>query len=639
MTSRARAASRVARPVVLLADDNADMRRYVRRLLETKYEVVAVNDGEAALRAARERLPDLVLSDVMMPKLDGFGLLRALRSDAHLGSVPVILLSARAGEEASVEGLNAGADDYLSKPFSARELLARVDGVIKLTRVRREAAEQLRISEERFRAVQEASPDSFVVLEAVRDPAKAVIDFKWVYVNQAASLLLKRPREWLLGRRMLETHPGVNEEGLFRRFIEVLELGTPWVAELRYARDAIDAMVRLAVARVGDGVAVAAVDLSARWLAEEALRQADRQKDEFLAMLAHELRNPLAPIGNSVDFLSRVMNDDERARSALGMAKRQFRQLTRLVDDLLDVSRITQGRIELQRQPLELAHVVSHALETVEPLVDEKRHEISVTHLGSQPLYVSADAARLTQCLVNVLTNAIKYTNAGGRIRVQTDVQGPNAVIEISDTGAGIAADLIPRVFDIFVQGDRTLDRSQGGLGVGLAVVKRLVEMHGGSVSARSAGPGQGAEFSIHLPLIEPPVESPPLPPAGAVAPLRILVVDDNQDSADSLAMLLQIDGHDVATAYAAQTALQRAQSIKPDIVLLDIGLPEIDGYEVARRLREMPELHGVRLIALTGYGQAEDRRRTRDVGFDGHLVKPVDLAELNQAIAAKASR
>ncbi len=628
-----------SRPVVLLADDNADMRRYVRRLLETKYEVVAVNDGEAALRAARERRPDLVLSDVMMPKLDGFGLLRALRSDAHLGSVPVILLSARAGEEASVEGLNAGADDYLSKPFSARELLARVDGVITLTRVRREAAEQLRISEERFRAVQEASPDSFVVLEAVRDPAKAVVDFKWVYVNQAAALLLKRPREWLLGRRMLETHPGVNEEGLFRRFIEVLELGTPWVAELRYARDAIDAMVRLSVARVGDGVAVAAVDLSARWLAEEALRQADRQKDEFLAMLAHELRNPLAPIGNSVDFLSRVLNDDERARSALGMAKRQFRQLTRLVDDLLDVSRITQGRIELQRQPLELAHVVSQALETVEPLVDEKRHEISVTHLGSQPLYVSADAARLTQCLVNVLTNAIKYTNAGGRIRVQTDVQGPNAVIEISDTGAGIAADLIPRVFDIFVQGDRTLDRSQGGLGVGLAVVKRLVEMHGGSVSARSAGPGQGAEFSIHLPLIEPPVESPPLPPAGAVAPLRILVVDDNQDSADSLAMLLQIDGHDVATAYAAKTALQRAQSIKPDIVLLDIGLPEIDGYEVARRLREMPELNGVRLIALTGYGQAEDRRRTRDAGFDGHLVKPVDLAELNQAIAAKASR
>ena len=496
---------------IVLADDNADMLEYVLGLIAPYYNVEAVADGEAALAAVRRERPGLVISDVMMPKMDGFELLQAIRSDAELSAVPVILLSARAGEESRIEGLGAGADDYLTKPFSARELLARVGAMLERTGLRTQ-----------------------------------------------------------------------NE-------MQLLEL-----------------------------------------------QRSARLKDEFLAMLAHELRNPLAPIRNASEVLLRAMPQNSDLLGPLGMISRQTAHLTRLVDDLLDVSRITQGRIQLQRQPVDLAAIVAQAVETVAPAIREKRHDVSVM-AQRQPLYVNGDSARLVQCVVNVLANAAKYTDSGGRIRIEARVDDGNAVIAVTDTGIGISPELLPRVFDLFVQGDRTLDRAQGGLGIGLSVVHRLIEMHGGEVAARSEGVGKGSVFEIHLPYVgEPELKATPAQrPTGKAC--RILIVDDNVDSADSLAMVLKYDGHETERVYSSRDVLSKALAFKPDVVLLDIGLPDIDGYEIARRLRAAPELASVRLVALTGYGQPEDKLRTRDAGFDDHLVKPVEFPALERAIAAVA--
>jgi CheY-like chemotaxis protein/two-component sensor histidine kinase len=302
------------------------------------------------------------------------------------------------------------------------------------------------------------------------------------------------------------------------------------------------------------------------------------------------------------------------------------------------VSRITQRRIELKRRAIDLPSVIAQAVETVEPLLKEKQLDISVTTSSHHPLHVDGDLARLSQCLVNVLTNAAKNTDSGGKILVRTTARNSFAVIEIADNGAGIAPDLLPRIFDLFVQGDRTLDRSQGGLGIGLSVVKRLVEMHDGKVIARSAGLGRGSTFEICLPLVERPSDAAGEARRLTAAPKRLLIVDDNRDAADSLAMLLELEGHEVCAVYTAQAALEHARTFNPSVVLLDIGLPEMDGYEVARRMRAIPALRDVRLVALTGYGQADDRRRARDSGFDDHLTKPVDLSNVERTIAGLSS-
>jgi CheY-like chemotaxis protein len=281
---------------------------------------------------------------------------------------------------------------------------------------------------------------------------------------------------------------------------------------------------------------------------------------------------------------------------------------------------------------------VAQAVETVEPLLREKRHAMSIVS-NYQPLYVNGDNARLVQCVTNVLTNAAKYTDANGEIRIRSYSTGTSAVIEIRDNGVGIAPDLLPRIFDLFVQSDRTLDRSEGGLGVGLSVVRRLVEMHGGTVVARSAGVGVGSTFEIRLPLIERPRSAVRDTEALDVAPRRVLIVDDNVDAANTLALILRLDGHNAEAVYSSKDVVASARALKPDVILLDIGLPEMNGYDVAQVLRSDPELQTVRLVALTGYGQAEDRRRTRAAGFDDHLVKPVDAAALKRTIAAKAAR
>ncbi len=380
-----------------------------------------------------------------------------------------------------------------------------------------------------------------------------------------------------------------------------------------------------------------AIDITARKQVQTALEEASRQKDEFLAMLAHELRNPLAPIGMASELLSRTLGDDPKSRAAIGIIKRQFTQLTRLVDDLLDVSRITQGRIALQKSHVDLADVVAHAVEMVEPQLRERRHDLAITATSYGHLYVNGDFARLVQCVANLLTNAIKYTEAGGQLSICTRGDEQNAFIEVSDSGVGISAELLPRVFDMFVQSERTLDRAQGGLGIGLAVVKRLINMHEGAVVARSAGVGRGSAFEIRLPRLQLPIQPKMDAITFSSTPRRILIVDDNIDAADSLSMLLATEGHQTQVAYRPNEALERAAAFHPDVALVDIGLPDMDGYQLAQRLRATPELTGLRLFALSGYGQPEDLKRSQAAGFDGHLVKPMDLAALQRALGGSS--
>jgi PAS domain S-box-containing protein len=370
---------------------------------------------------------------------------------------------------------------------------------------------------------------------------------------------------------------------------------------------------------------------------EQAVALADlhHRKDEFLAMLSHELRNPLAPIANAVQLLRLVPNEPPLQQKARGIIERQVTQLTRLVDDLMEVSRITTGRIRLRLEPILANGIVERAVETARPLIDGHRHELAV-RLSPQPIWLHADASRLEQIVVNLLTNAAKYTVDGGRISLSVEQTGDECVLRVRDTGVGIAPVLLPRIFDLFTQAERSLDRSQGGLGIGLAVVQRLVELHGGRVSAHSSL-GHGSEFVVHLPVAAPDaVAAAPITIAAAPSRpgLRLLVVDDNVDTAESLGMLMEAEGHAVRTAYGGPSAVAAAADYRPDAVLLDIGLPDVDGFEVARRLRKDPMHHGMVLIALTGYGQETDRQRSREAGFDHHLVKPIDLAEVRGILA-----
>lgn len=374
-----------------------------------------------------------------------------------------------------------------------------------------------------------------------------------------------------------------------------------------------------------------------------ALQEADRQKDEFLAMLAHELRNPLAPIYNAVQLLSLRSRDPAEVEAIRALIDRQVRQLVRLVDDLLDTSRIRRGKIRLCMARVDVAQVVSTAVETSLPLIEDRGHELTVT-LPETPLAVHGDAARLAQVLSNLLNNAAKYTETGGRIDLVAERLEGEVCLRVRDTGIGIAPEMLPRVFDLFMQAERSPDRAQGGLGVGLTLVRHLVEMHGGSIEARSAGLGQGTEMVLRLPSL-PQAAAEEAPAAAAVqrprspaaAPLKILIVDDNRDSTESLAVLMRLSGHEVRTAYDGLAALREVRTFLPDVVLLDIGLPKVDGYEVARRLRREPARAGMTLLAVTGYGQEEDRRLSREAGFDHHLVKPVDLETLRGLLESSA--
>ena len=617
---------------VLLADDNADMRTYVRQLLSPRYHVEAVADGAQALEAARRLRPDLILSDVMMPALNGFELLTALRGDAGLSDIPVILLSARAGEESRIEGLGAGADDYIVKPFHARELLARIGAILELTDARRE-------SEERFRAYVQATSDVVYRMNA-----------DWTEMRQLEGRNFIADQRDPTSTWLQKYIPADDQPHITAAIQDAIRNKSVFELEHRVIRadGSLGWTFSRAIPMLDDDGAIvewfgAATDVTERHETQAALErqqqqleEADRQKNEFLAMLAHELRNPLAPIRNAGELLSRTLVSDPQARSALATVERQVKHLTRLVDDLLDISRITQGRIELRRSPIRLDRVLAHAMEAVDPLVRQKHHRVALVS-SRNPLMVNGDPERLVQCLGNILTNAAKYTPANGEIRIESRGEQGEAIITVSDNGVGIPPDLLPKVFDLFVQGERTLDRAQGGLGVGLAIVRRLIEMHGGSITASSAGLNRGAVFEIRLPLAHEEQTVSSAATTQERRPRRILLVDDNADGAFMLAELLRFDGHDVETALSGMEALERIKTFRPDIALLDIGLPGLDGYEVARRIRAEVGNDAIRLIAITGYGRDEDRELARDAGFAAHLVKPVEFSALQRVLAQSA--
>jgi signal transduction histidine kinase len=373
--------------------------------------------------------------------------------------------------------------------------------------------------------------------------------------------------------------------------------------------------------------------------ANAALKEADRKKDEFLAILAHELRNPLAPIANSLGLLNKSNGDGEIIREARETMERQLLQMTRLVDDLLEVSRISRGKIELRVEEIDLNEVARHAVETAMPMIERNRQSLKV-HLPQTPIRLGADFARIAQVIANLLNNASKFTDAGGTIELSIARDGDCARIRIRDTGIGMTPEALGRIFEMFAQVDSSIERSQGGLGIGLTLAKTLVELHGGSITALSDGPGRGSEFQIRLPAASAAsaVPHPPPPPASdmstasptpAAAKRKILIVDDNRDSATTLAMLLKLSGQQVEKAHDGLQALEVAEKFLPDVILLDIGLPKLTGYEVVQRLRKEPWGQTMKVVALTGWGQEEDRQKSREAGFDEHLVKPVQHATL----------
>jgi PAS domain S-box-containing protein len=373
----------------------------------------------------------------------------------------------------------------------------------------------------------------------------------------------------------------------------------------------------------------------------EALARADREKDEFLAVLAHELRNPLAPVFYALRLLDEKPLEDPQRWYLRRIVDRQMRRLARLIDDLLDISRIRTGKVELRKERVELSNAVTHAVDIVRPLCEDRGIALTAS-LPPDAVWLEADPTRLEQVLSNLLSNAVKFTQDKGSISIAAEREGHEIVVRVKDTGVGIAPDFLPRIFDLFIQGDRTLDRARDGLGIGLTLSQKLVELHGGTIEAHSEGVGTGSEFVVRFPILleAAPPDSEPARVADADSQaLRILVVDDSEDTADTMGTLLEMAGHAIQIAHSGPAALEAAAAFQPDVVLLDIGLPGLDGYQVAERLRADPAMAGVTLIAASGYGQEEDRRRSAEAGIDRHLVKPVDLKELQDLLAAVGAR
>jgi PAS domain S-box-containing protein len=566
----------------------------------------------------------------------------------------------RQGEAARAEAGQARADGWAANHrwhvrkdgsrFWANEVVFRLEdaqggvrGVAKVLRdetalkaaedERQAVDEALRASELRFRRLIEAN----VMGAGIRNDAGV-----WVDANDALLRLLGHTRDDLRAGRIRwdAMTPPEYQPRDEQAAAEAMETGacTPYEKEFfRPDGRRVPALVGFAPVTGVDGHFVCFVlDLTDQKRVERELREADRRKDEFLAMLAHELRNPLAPIRTALQVLKREDAPPPVHARARETMERQVAHLVRLVDDLLDVSRIMQGKVELRPEPTDLQTVVTRAVEASQPLLDAQGHTLTLD-LPAAPIRLHADPVRLSQVVSNLLNNAAKYTEPGGAIRLTAEREDDQVRLAVRDTGIGIPAERLPHVFDLFMQVDSTLARTQGGLGIGLTLVKRLAEMHGGSVRADSVGPGRGSTFTVRLPVVTGSETDTPPPPAGAAAgrPLRVLVVDDNVDAADTLSMLLGLLGHDVRTAYTAADGLRAIDG--HDLVLLDIGLPDRSGYEVAREIRRLPNGNRPVLTAVTGYGHEEDRAAAKAAGFDLHLIKPVDPERLMRLLAEVA--
>ena len=641
---------------ILLADDNADMRDYVRRLLGERWEVEAVADGAKALSAVRARRPDLVVADVMMPELDGFELLKALRSEPATRDVPVMLLSARAGEEATLQGIEAGADDYLVKPFSARDLIARVDAQLQRAQARAAAAEVearlMAASEQQRRfydAVLSATPDFIYVFG---------LDHRFIYVNQALLTMWGKTWEQAMGRTCLELgYEPWHAEMHDREIDQVRATKQPIRGEVPFngthGRRIYDYIFVPVFAADGEVIAVAGTtrDVTDRRISEDALRESERRlaeanrvKDEFLATLSHELRTPLNAILGWTHMLQAAPPRPEFLTRGMESIERNARAQARLIEDLLDVSRVISGQLAIKSEDVNLRAVISEAVESVRPALNAKALRLRTDIDTSADIVICGDADRLRQVVWNLLSNAVRFTPSGGTIDVAVKRAGDMLEASVRDTGIGIDPAFMPHVFERFRQAESSPSRQHGGLGIGLAIVRHLVEAHGGTVSASSDGPGAGSTFVFRLPLEG--ARQRPLPAVAAkraalpaIAGLRVLIADDDQDARDVLCMLLEAYGGEVVTVASAAEALTALTASSFDALIADIGMPNEDGYSLMRSVRKLPESATAKIpaIAVTAYASLRERDEALAAGFTAHLGKPFDPDRLIATLAELA--
>jgi PAS domain S-box-containing protein len=617
-------------------DDDATRYILTRTLQQAGFSVVEAATGTEALAAAR-RLPDIVVLDVQLPDISGLDVCRRLKADPVTREIPVLQTSATfVSSERKVAGLDSGADAYLAQPIEPMELVATVQALLRARRAERD--------------VQEISREWKRTFDVIADGI-AVIDAQQLGIvrcNRAMAEVFEHAAATLAGRRLTDVASGhgtalvdVCERAIRekRRVVsEALVREKLWRLVADPMNDEEGRVERL-VLLIADITEHRQLEEDHRQRAIE-LTEASRRKDEFLGMLAHELRNPLHALAAALSLMERAGPQDAQSIKLRSSARRQTHHLGRLVDDLLEVSRITRGKIRLQRETCDLRTVLRSAVEQVRPLCQTRSQRLTVD-LPAEPLTLSADALRLEQVFANLLHNAAKYSEPGTDIELRCTAErglaGAQAVVTVVDHGVGIPPAQLTSIFEPFVQVDASLARSLGGLGIGLTVARAMVELHGGAIAADSDGPGRGSQFRVELPLddrMAPALPRPENDESVAVSPARtILLVEDNVDSREMLSAWLSELGHTVHTAATGPEAIALARQHRPQIVLLDIGLPTMDGYEVARALREHEDTREAVIVAVTGYGRPEDFARARDEGIDGHIVKPVQPDALARLI------
>lgn len=603
--------------VLVVEDDLGIATLQKRRLERAGYSVIVATDAsEAESIVAAGNVNLLVLDFRLQGNATGLDVYESLKARGL--NVPAILVTGFGDQEVVIRALRAGVRDFVPKSADYLDQLpSAVDRVIAQARVERKLLE----SEQRLASIVGTTLDAIAMCDE---------DARILLFNQSAELMFECDAQAALQRRLSDFIPELRLTAVAQQVEAIGDRGRRTPIEVSVSDFAIQGKRFFTVI---------ARDISERRRTEEQLREADRRKDEFLGMLAHELRNPVAAIMNASEVLARTAGDGNVEKLS-GIVRRQTTALSRMVDDLLDVSRVTLGKIKILKEPLQLQDVVARAADSVRDIAQRQGlvFEIETT---SVPLDVVGDATRLEQVVVNLLNNALKFTPPGGRVGLITRRDGDHALLRVSDNGIGMNQSLIPTVFDLFVQGDTSLDRSKSGLGIGLALVRKLVELHGGEVRAASAGPGRGSEFSVRLPLASTGVEMKPSDPCSGeeADALRVLVVDDQRDIADSITMLLTVCGHSAKAVYDGFEALRVCRSEHPDVMFVDIGMPGVTGYELAEQVRLDPTLAGTRLIALTGYGGEHDRANALAAGFHMHLTKPVTLQVLTTALTDPSCR
>lgn len=629
---------------ILFVEDEVTLGRHLAQELSDEYIVDTAANGIEALQAVMRRKPDLIVTDIVMPMMDGVELLKTLRAEPATQALPVLLISGRAEEARRIEGFREGADGYLAKPYSVRELRALVGSMLQGADQRARAARK----EARAEAEQLALAERAALLESITDAFYALDrQLRFTYANKRALDYFQRSREALLGKGITEVFPLLKASPLETHLVRALEEQRSGAFEL--PSPIVGQWAEFHVYPTGQGLAVYFRDISDRKRAEnelrraqDSLRESDRRKNEFLAVLAHELRNPLAPIGNGLQVLRlRAAASDPLAGRTIDIMERQLNHLVRLVDDLLDIARITQGRLQLRVQPVLLTDVLAGAVESTRGLMEAHEHQLALNFLVPD-LVVQGDPDRLVQVFANLLANSARYTERAGKVTLTLDREGEQAVITVVDNGIGIAPESLDQVFEMFSQlGERSPQQSEG-LGIGLALVQSLVQLHEGTVTAHSAGQGMGSTFTVRLPLCGSGPQIPRSTPdaysdwsAVHNTGRRVLVVDDNADAASSLQLLLQLLGYEVVTAADGEQAIERARSERPHIIFMDIGLPGLDGVEAARQILASPEMAQTPIVALTGWGQSADRKRTQAAGMVAHLVKPVGAQVLKEVLAS----